>query len=113
MKIKFLLVGAFVLLLSSCQKEENLRPLSTIEKKGKSIYYANCIACHNPDPRLDGSTGPAISESSFELIEKRVLSRTYPEGYKPKRTSEIMPEFEGLKDDIDELHAYLNSFNQK
>jgi mono/diheme cytochrome c family protein len=100
----------------SCQKKEAdqaaAKPLSALEQKGKGTYLSICIACHNPDPRLDGSVGPAIAGSSLELVTARVLTRSYPPGYKPKRSSEMMPDFPQLKDDIPGLHAYLNSFKQ-
>lgn len=98
-------------LLTACQKDDGPgRPLTELESRGKAIYFTNCIVCHNPDPRLDGSMGPAITGSSFELLNARVLTRGYPEGYKPKRTSEIMPDFPGLKDDIPAIHAFLQSY---
>lgn len=116
---KFLtLLGAvlllpFVLLLASCQKSDTpTKALSPLEARGKGTYLANCIACHNPDPRIDGSIGPAIAGSSLELVTARVLTRSYPPGYTPKRKSEVMPDFPQLKDDIPGLHAYLNSFKQ-
>ncbi len=113
---KFLvLLGATLLLpLVSCQKNDApKKALSPLEARGKGTYLANCIACHNPDPTIDGSIGPAIAGSSLELVTTRVLTRSYPVGYTPKRKSEVMPDFPQLKDDIPGLHAYLNSFNQK
>lgn len=106
-------VGAASLLsLVSCQKKEASAPLSALESRGKGVFLANCIACHNPDPRLDGSVGPAIAWSSEDLLTHRVLTRDYPVGYTPKRKSDQMPDFPQLKDDIPALHAYLNSFKK-
>lgn len=110
------LVAVIILLpLASCQKKDSSsnKPASPLEARGKGVYFSNCIACHNPDPRLDGSIGPAVAGSSLELVTHRVLSRSYPPGYKPKRASEVMPDFPQLKEDIPALHAYLNSFNQQ
>lgn len=98
-----------VLLLGSCKKEDS-KVLSALELRGKGSYMANCTACHNPDPRLVGSVGPQISGSSLELVRARVLHQTYPPGYKPKRTSALMPPLPFLENDIPALHAYLNSF---
>jgi hypothetical protein len=39
----------------------------------------------------------------------RVLSQTYPTGYKPKRTTKTMPVYPQVKDRIPELAAFLNS----
>lgn len=110
-KFLFVVGGALLLPLMSCQKNaENQRPLTALEARGKGVYFSNCIQCHNPDPNLDGSIGPAVAGSSLDLITHRVLTRDYPTGYKPKRTSEVMPDFPQLKDDVPGLHAYLNSF---
>lgn len=71
------------------------------------MYVANCTACHNADPALDGSLGPATAGSSIELLEARLLRNSYPEGYIPKRDSRVMMALPYLKDDIPALAAYL------
>ena len=76
---------------------------------GRSTYMSNCIACHNPDPTMDGALGPAVSGSSFELLEARIVHGTYPEGYTPKRTSGNMVPLPFLADKIPALAAYLNA----
>jgi mono/diheme cytochrome c family protein len=96
----------------SCTKEES-KPLSSLEQQGKAVFVANCIACHNPDPRLPGSVGPDIAGSSLELVTARVMHKSYPPGYKPKRATALMPELPFLEKDIPALHAYLNSFLKK
>lgn len=107
----FILVGVLSLPLISCQKETASKaPLSKIASRGKGIYLSNCIVCHNPNPTMDGSIGPALVGSSLELLEAKLVHQTYPAGYKPKRTSGSMPEFSQLKADIPALHAYLESF---
>jgi mono/diheme cytochrome c family protein len=114
--LKFLvLVGAIssLSLISSCNKGAPKKELTPLEARGKGVFVSNCIVCHNPNPTIDGSIGPAIANSSLELITHRVLTRDYPPGYKPKRNSEAMPDFPQLKDDVPALHAYLNSFNSK
>lgn len=104
--------GAFlllpVLLLSGCNK--NSKPLTELEARGKTAYVSNCTTCHNPDPRLIGSVGPEIADSSLELLRARVIHQKYPDGYKPKRTSDLMPALPFLEKDIEALHAYLKSF---
>lgn len=108
-----MLVGAFSLLsLTSCQKEAPKAPLTSLESRGKGVYIANCIACHNPNPSLDGSIGPSIAGASLDLLTHRVLTRDYPPGYQPKRKSDIMPDFPQLKNDIPAIHAYLNTFKK-
>ncbi|MGE0764337.1 MAG: cytochrome c [Bdellovibrionales bacterium] len=77
--------------------------------QGKSVYIANCTACHNMDPRLDGSIGPGIGGASLELIERRVVHGDYPANYKPKRQSRSMVALPHLKDSVEALHAYVNN----
>jgi mono/diheme cytochrome c family protein len=76
--------------------------------KGKAVYAANCTACHNVDPRLDGSLGPAVAGSGRDLLERRILHADYPPGYTPKRSSKAMVALPHLSGDIDTLHAYLS-----
>jgi mono/diheme cytochrome c family protein len=69
----------------------------------------NCVICHNPNPSLPGSQGPAIAASSRELIEARVLHLSYPPGYKPQRTTNAMRALPQLAGQIDNLAAFLAS----
>lgn len=81
--------------------------LSESARRGKAVYDGVCIACHNPNPALDGSLGPANAGAPHELVEARVLRAEYPPGYKPKRDSKAMPPMPQLADKIDDLTAYL------
>ncbi len=76
---------------------------------GKSVYMANCIACHNLDATQDGALGPAIAGSSTELIEARVLRSEYPAGYTPKRDTRVMIALPHIQSKLKELVVYLNS----
>jgi mono/diheme cytochrome c family protein len=76
-------------------------------QRGRAVYLANCIACHNSDPSKDGPIGPAIKGSPKELLETRVLTTSYPPGYKPKRPTQVMPQFPFLKEEIPYLAEYL------
>jgi len=75
--------------------------------RGRAVYLANCVACHNNNPAQDGPIGPAIKGSPQELIEYRVLRTQYPPNYTPKRNTKIMPTFPFLKSEIPYLAAYL------
>jgi mono/diheme cytochrome c family protein len=75
--------------------------------RGRSVYKSVCVACHAADPSQPGSLGPAIADSSRELLEARVIHGTYPKGYTPKRPGNEMPEFPTLAGSIDDLAAYL------
>src|ERR1044072_9484433 len=93
--------------LSACSKESNDAPKSADWQRGRAVYVANCVACHNNDPSQDGPIGPAIKGSPPELIESRVLRTQYPPGYKPKRNTQVMPTFPFLKSEIPYLVVYL------
>jgi mono/diheme cytochrome c family protein len=76
-------------------------------QRGRAIYVANCVACHNNDPAQEGPIGPALKGSPKELITSRVLRTEYPPGYKPKRNTKVMPTFPFLEGEIKFLAAYL------
>jgi mono/diheme cytochrome c family protein len=76
-------------------------------QRGRGIYIANCVACHNNDPAKDGPIGPALKGSAEELVRSRVLRTEYPAGYKPKRDTKVMPTFPYLEGDIKYLAEYL------
>jgi mono/diheme cytochrome c family protein len=71
------------------------------------IYRTNCIACHNANPNLPGSLGPAIAGAPPDLIAARVLHGGYPAGYVPKRRTHIMKPLPWLGPHIGDLAAFL------
>ena len=77
---------------------------------GEQIYRANCYSCHGVDPAHDGLLGPTIKGSSRALLKIRLEKggRHYPKGYKPKRTTTVMPAQAHLVKDLDDLLAYIN-----
>ena len=91
----------FVLALGACAQD------GSPAGRGRQIYLAQCIACHNSDPSKNGPLGPAIRGSSRELIEARVLRGEYPLGYKPKRGTAIMKPMPQLASAIPDLAAFL------
>lgn len=105
-----LIAVALTLAAGACSKDsddKNAASKNPDWERGRSVYVANCVACHNNDPSKDGPIGPAIKGSSKELVEARVLSTSYPPGYRPKRPTKVMPSFPFLKDEIPYLAAYL------
>ena len=76
---------------------------------GRSVYNANCIACHAMNPKIDGALGPAVAGSSLELLEARIVRGGYPDGYQPKRPSRVMVALPHLEPRLPELAAYLQS----
>lgn len=99
-----------LLIITACSKSPNdSKPVDPLVSQGKAVYMSTCIACHNIDPKLPGSVGPDVANSSYELLFARITKAEYPEGYKPKRTSKMMPAFPQHEKDVKAIHAYLNS----
>jgi mono/diheme cytochrome c family protein len=98
------LLGAALLAACSEAGPEHADPAAS---RGRAVYLSVCTACHNADPNLDGSLGPANAGASRELIEAKLLRGAYPPGYKPKRDSQVMPRFEHLAGSVDDLAAFL------
>ena len=109
------------LLVTSCDKKDGQESNSISSKefqqtispnadRGKEIYRANCFICHGVDPAHEGPLGPAIQNSSKELVTIRLKKggRHYPKGYKPKRETATMPAQAHLLSEIDHLMAYIN-----
>jgi mono/diheme cytochrome c family protein len=103
-----LFLAACVLQLwTACNKQDpNADPLV---RKGRAVYLSNCISCHNVNPNLDGSLGPAIKNSPLDLVQARVLRGEYPPGYTPKRPTKIMQKLPLMDADVEALHVYLNA----
>ena len=81
--------------------------LSPAAERGRQIYLAQCIACHNPDPAQSGAVGPPVKGSSRELLEAKVLHGTYPPGYTPKRPTKVMVPIPAVAPEIASLAEYL------
>ena len=103
------ITALLIIVANGCsnESEQSQSAKSADWQRGRATYVANCVACHNNDPTKDGPIGPAIQGSSKELLEGRVLTTSYPEGYKPKRPTKVMPQFPFLKEEIPYLAAYL------
>lgn len=81
----------------------------TAVERGRIIYAANCVVCHNIDPNLPDSEGPPIAGSSRALVEARVLHLAYPPGYTPKRRTHLMRAIPTLAPEIDNLVAFIDA----
>jgi mono/diheme cytochrome c family protein len=78
-------------------------------QRGEVLYRTNCASCHGSNPKQQGPIGPAIAGSPRELLEARVLHRSYPSGYHPKRSSHLMLSMPWMAGHIDDLKAYLDA----
>ena len=106
------------ILTTGCTQKKEITPISSsspgdvqtqaLIKRGRTVYQAQCIACHHSDPKKPGALGPDVYGSSKELLTARILHADYPPDYKAKRYTHQMQAMPHLKDDIDAIHAYLN-----
>ena len=123
--LRFCSILILVLLLTSCdlnifketdtnvevvseKKNENLT-IGSDPEKGKVVYNANCISCHNYNPKKPGSIGPQIYGSSKELLSNKINFGIYPKNYKPKRSTKMMPLQPHSDKEIANLYAFLNA----
>jgi len=75
--------------------------------RGKQVYLAQCIQCHNANPAIAGPVGPPLKGATRELLDAKVIRGEYPPGYAPKRPTKVMPPQPTLAPDIAALAAYL------
>ncbi|TGK07143.1 cytochrome c [Leptospira semungkisensis] len=101
--LSLLVLSFFLQFALNCKPEKQLSPLA---EEGKSIYMANCIACHNVNPKIDGAVGPSVANSSFALLEARMKGE-YPAGYTPKRPSAAMTRFNFSESQLKSLEEFL------
>ena len=113
-----------IMLVSNCEKKSieqeeaeadqknlnNTFALTTDIEKGRMVYFANCVSCHNNNPKKPGSIGPEVYGVSIDVLTQKIVSGKYPENYRPKRASKIMPSMPHLNKNISNLHAFINSF---
>ena len=112
-----------IMLVSNCEKKNieqeeakadqkklnNTVALTADIEKGRMVYFANCVSCHNNNPKKPGSIGPEVYGVSIDVLTQKIVSGKYPENYRPKRTSKIMPSMPHLNKEISNLHAFINS----
>jgi mono/diheme cytochrome c family protein len=100
----FVALAAVALTVCVGCSQETLSPEA---ERGRQVYQAQCIACHNTDPAQPGAIGPAVKGSSEELLRSKVLQGTYPSGYTPKRPTKVMQPMPQVSNDVPALATYL------
>ena len=110
-------------LVSNCEKKNLKQEEAEVDKnnqknsvaltndieKGRMVYFANCVSCHNNNPKKPGSIGPVVYGVPIDVLTQKIVSGKYPENYRPKRTSKIMPLMPHLNSEISNLYAFINS----
>jgi mono/diheme cytochrome c family protein len=100
------------LLSAACHSENAGRPpLNAQEQRGKAIYDARCISCHDPD-----SDKPRQGPGLARVFRKKYLSSGLPATDEHARNAirmgrGTMPGFQAVLDDgeISDLVAYLHT----
>ena len=90
-------------------KQKITLALKTKIERGRMVYFANCVSCHNNNPKKPGSIGPEIYGVPIDVLSQRIVSGKYPKNYIPIRKSKIMPLMPHLNKKISYLHAFINS----
>ena len=82
--------------------------LSAPAERGRSQFAIHCAACHNAvDPHKNGLLGPALARASKELLAAKVLTGEYPAGYQPKQATKQMVPLPHVKEQLDDIAAFL------
>jgi mono/diheme cytochrome c family protein len=102
------LTAVFLELWTACGKKDAAGGDPQVTK-GRGLYAAHCIACHNSNPSVDGTLGPAIKGSSLDLLKARVIHGNYPPGYTPKRATKLMVKLPLTDEDVEAVYAFLNA----
>ena len=109
-------LGSLIISQSVFSQVQNKTDSALIEK-GRKLYVANCIRCHNKDPNLRGSIGPELTDAPLEVMYSKVMTGKYPvnlpKGFVPKRKSSAMQAIPKLKNDIPAIWAYVQSVKKK
>lgn len=100
-----LLMGLLVAFGTGCPPRDEPPEVT----RGRAAYGGTCTSCHNLNPALDGSIGPAIKGSSRALVEAKLLRGEYPSGYTPKRDTKVMPPMPAMAGSVDDIVAFLNA----
>jgi mono/diheme cytochrome c family protein len=99
------LLGIFAIIVGSLGCEAKVT--FTLAERGQHVYRGYCTTCHNPDPAQIGSLGPALKGTPLNVLQTKVLYGLYPDGYKPKRKTHVMPLFPNLGPDLPAVAEYL------
>jgi mono/diheme cytochrome c family protein len=102
-RVRALFLSGALLAVSACGE----RAGSPLAERGRQVYLGQCTSCHATDPSQPGPVGPPLKGSSRGLLEAKVLRAAYPPGYKPKRTTAIMPPQPQVAGELDALAEYL------
>ena len=74
-----------IMLISNCEKEgieqeeaeadqknlNNTVTLTTDIEKGRMVYFANCVSCHNNNPKKPGSIGPEVYGVTIDVLTQK------------------------------------------
>jgi len=102
--------AALIAMAFACKEEEKtgLTPEEQQKADGRKLFITNCIACHSADPTRDGTVGPALRGTPFNVLKTKLIEGKYPEGYPGKRPiSGSMPKYSFTDEQIRSMDAFL------
>jgi mono/diheme cytochrome c family protein len=109
--LRLLSILVVFLALTQCVKAATRIPTDKVQHlEGKRLYVLHCTNCHNARPNLQGSIGPPILTTTYEAFKLKVIEGKYPVNYKPIRKTTLMPPFPTLKNRIDNIYNYIQTF---
>jgi mono/diheme cytochrome c family protein len=105
-----LIIAFFLSINPTTFRQKTIIPTDqTLIQEGKRIYVSNCARCHNTNPHKPGSIGPDLFSTPENVFYTKVVHGKYPQGYKPKRPTKVMPKFKHLTNKIDMIYKYIRS----
>ena len=107
--IPALIILIFSIVSFNYKDELKIPTDQTLIQEGKRIYMSTCAQCHNTNPHKPGSIGPDLYSTPEKVFYTKVPEGKYPEGYKPKRSTKVMPKFKHLTNRIDMIYNYIRS----
>ena len=74
-------------LVSNCEKKNLKQEEAEVEKnnqknsvaltndieKGRTVYFANCVSCHNNNPKKPGSIGPVVYGVPIDVLTEKIV----------------------------------------
>jgi len=108
-KSQYCFLISLLFLLLSCSDDKNY---SESYLRGKRIYKANCVKCHNYNPSKIGVLAPNIEGSSLETIQSMLLYGKPPEEQIPRWSHVAMDPLPHLIKEAPFLFDYIDSFKK-
>lgn len=71
--------------------------IEPLYRHGRAVYRIRCVGCHNSDPNLPGTVGPALKGVSKELLFNRLKNGKGSMPAQPNTLKHLEPLWEYLR----------------